>query len=114
MGCHFLLQEIFPTQGLNPGLPHCRQTLHHLSHQGNNKLGYVRGKEGDTDCIIFQECGSYDNNGKFQNDGAGWLSLSASDTVKKGKPTANSDPNVRARLSLCQSPSFPVAGGLQD
>ena len=26
MGCHFLLQEIFPTQRLNPGLPHCRQT----------------------------------------------------------------------------------------
>ena len=25
--CHFLLQQIFPTQGLNPGLPHCRQTL---------------------------------------------------------------------------------------
>ena len=24
--CHFLLQGIFPTQGLNPGLPHCRQT----------------------------------------------------------------------------------------
>ena len=24
----------FPTQGLNPGLPHCRQTLYHLSHQG--------------------------------------------------------------------------------
>ena len=23
----FLLQEIFPTQGLNPGLLHCRQTL---------------------------------------------------------------------------------------
>ena len=33
MGCHFLLQGIFPTQGLNPGLLHCRQTLHHLSHQ---------------------------------------------------------------------------------
>ena len=27
VGCHFLLQEIFPTQALNPGLPHCRQTL---------------------------------------------------------------------------------------
>ena len=25
--CHFLLQGIFPTQGLNPGLSHCRQTL---------------------------------------------------------------------------------------
>ena len=36
MGCHFLLQRIFPTQGLNPGLPHCRQTLYYLSHQGSN------------------------------------------------------------------------------
>ena len=35
VGCHFFLQEIFPTQGLNPGLPHCRQTLYHLSHQGS-------------------------------------------------------------------------------
>ena len=25
--CHFLLQGIFLTQGLNPGLPHCRQML---------------------------------------------------------------------------------------
>ena len=35
MGCHFLLQEIFLTQGLNPGPPHWRQTLYHLSHQGS-------------------------------------------------------------------------------
>ena len=35
MGCHFLLQGIFPTQGLNPGLPHCRQTLQTLNHQGS-------------------------------------------------------------------------------
>ena len=26
---------IFPTQGLNPGLRHCRWILYHLSHQGN-------------------------------------------------------------------------------
>ena len=31
--CHFLLQGIFPTQGLNLGLPHRRQTLYRLSHQ---------------------------------------------------------------------------------
>jgi len=31
--CHCLLQEIFPTQGLNPVLQHCRQMLYHLSHQ---------------------------------------------------------------------------------
>ena len=30
---HFLLQGIFSTQGLNPGLPDCRQTLHCLNHQ---------------------------------------------------------------------------------
>ena len=27
VGCHSLLQGIFPTQGLNPGLPHCRRIL---------------------------------------------------------------------------------------
>ena len=35
VGCHFLLQGIFPTQGLNPDLPHCRQILDYLSHQGS-------------------------------------------------------------------------------
>ena len=33
--CHALLQEIFPIQGSNPGLPHCRQILYCLSHQGS-------------------------------------------------------------------------------
>ena len=38
VGCHFLLQEIFPTQGSNPGLLHCRQIFFfHLSHQGSQK-----------------------------------------------------------------------------
>ena len=30
-----LLQGIFPTQGLNLGLPHCRQIPYCLSHQGS-------------------------------------------------------------------------------
>ena len=30
-----LLQEIFPTQGSNPGLPHCRWILYQLSHKGS-------------------------------------------------------------------------------
>ena len=33
VGCHSLLQEIFPAQQSNTGLPHCRQILCHLSHQ---------------------------------------------------------------------------------
>ena len=34
-GCHAFLQGVFSTQGLNPGLLHCRQILYQLSHQGN-------------------------------------------------------------------------------
>ena len=38
MGCHFLLQGIFLTQGLNPGLLHCKQILYCLSQQGSLKV----------------------------------------------------------------------------
>ena len=31
--CHALFQRIFPTQGSNPGLSHCRWILYHLSHR---------------------------------------------------------------------------------
>ena len=37
-GCHALLQGIFPTQGSNPGLPHCRKILYHLSLQGSPRI----------------------------------------------------------------------------
>ena len=43
-GCHSFLQRIFLSQGSNPSLLHCRQTLYHLSHQGSsdnyNTLAY--------------------------------------------------------------------------
>ena len=43
--CHFLLQGIFTTQGSNPGLPHCRQTLYPLSHrEAKCELTMIRGK----------------------------------------------------------------------
>ena len=35
MGGHSFLQGIFPTQGSNPGLPHCRQIPYQLSHRGS-------------------------------------------------------------------------------
>ena len=35
VGCLSLLQDIIPTQGSNPGLPHCRQILYQLRHQGS-------------------------------------------------------------------------------
>ena len=38
VGSRCLLQGIFPTQGSNAGLPHCRQILYQLSHQGNPRI----------------------------------------------------------------------------
>ena len=38
MGSLSLLQGIFPTQGLNPGLPYYRQILYQLSHQGSPRI----------------------------------------------------------------------------
>ena len=38
VGSLSLLQGIFPTQGRNPGLPHCRQILHQLSHKGSPQI----------------------------------------------------------------------------
>ena len=42
IGCHSLLQQIFPTQGSNLGLPNYRQILYHLSHQRSKYwLSYI-------------------------------------------------------------------------
>ena len=38
VGYHALVQGIFPTQGSNPGLPHCRQILYCQSHQGRPRM----------------------------------------------------------------------------
>ena len=35
VGSLSVLQGIFPTQGLNPGLPHCRRILYQLRNKGN-------------------------------------------------------------------------------
>ena len=38
VGCCALLQGIFPTQGLNPDIPHCRQILYCLNHEGSPSI----------------------------------------------------------------------------
>ena len=49
VGCHALLQGIFPIQGSNPGLPHCGQILYCLSHQG-------RPNEKEICCLSCPAC----------------------------------------------------------
>ena len=38
VGCCFLLQGIFPTQGSNPGVLNCRWILYSLSYQGSPRI----------------------------------------------------------------------------
>ena len=38
VGCHVLLQRIFPTERSNPGLLHCRRFLYQLSHKVNPRI----------------------------------------------------------------------------
>ena len=38
VGCQALLQRIVPTQGSNPGVPHCRRILYCLNHQGSPRI----------------------------------------------------------------------------
>ena len=55
VGCHFLLQ-IFPTQGLNSGVRHCRQTLYPLSHQGSQyhlKSATKSNTKTQNYCIVY-------------------------------------------------------------
>ena len=56
VGSLFLLQGIFPTQGLNQGLLHCRRILYQLSHQGSTGKGEVSelgmGHKGSTQGLL--------------------------------------------------------------
>ena len=51
----WVLQGIFLSQGLNPGLPHCRRILCHLSHQGS-----------PPSCIIISNLDSLPFNVKYE------------------------------------------------
>ena len=53
VGCHFFLQGIYPTQESNPGLPHCRQILYHLSHL-RVVICIVNLQEGDLICMASE------------------------------------------------------------
>ena len=48
---HSLLQGISPTQGSNPGLPHCRQILYQLSHKGSPITGKQSNKSRKRDSL---------------------------------------------------------------
>ena len=56
VGSHSLLQGIFLTQDSNPDLPHCRQILYHLSHEGNPKDMLNMWEKLHTQNCLWQPC----------------------------------------------------------
>ena len=85
VGCHFLLWRVFLTQGSNPGLPHCRQMLYHLGHQGSGKtttrtLAYrVRPPRGES-----PQCCWHSSPCRSTEAGRRELSPRAADNSKRG------------------------------
>ena len=68
VGSLSLLQGIFPTQGLNPGLLHCRQILYQRSHKGSPILMHYYYLNPQLQlvllfmfysCVSFDKCGSH-------------------------------------------------------
>ena len=86
VGSHSLLQGIFLTQRSNPGLPHYRQILYHLSQQGslnpmlvhNNKIcikirfsRWLSGKESACQFRRRKRRGSIPGLGRSSEEGNG-------------------------------------------
>ena len=58
VGCHVLLQGICPTEGRNPGLPHCRRLLYQLNHQGSHMYTFFSLNSHKTLCnfLLLNTC----------------------------------------------------------
>ena len=77
VGFHALLQGIFPTQGLNSGLPHWKQILYHLSHFRLLEWNCINGKG-----VHREGCGSCCLTGNCSRAFGGWLGTFISGQVR--------------------------------
>ena len=73
-GLPFPSPGIFPTQGLNLGLPHCRQILYHLSHQGSwspftHSQVFSGGSDGKEFVCNAGDLGSISGSGRSPAEG---------------------------------------------
>ena len=90
VGCHALFQGILPTQGLNPGLPYCRQILSGLSHQGSPRiLKWV--------VYLFSRGSSRPGN----PTGVSCITDESFSNWSPGKPMTNLDSLLKAETTLC-------------
>ena len=94
VSCH-ALQGIFPTQGSNPGLLHCRWILYHLSHQGSPDYEFP--------CCSEEKVVMVDYAKQKRLQGRFWkISSISTDTF-----LYSSSPLTNSLYHLCLFPQFP-------
>ena len=92
VGCYALLQGIFPTQGSNLGLLHCRQSLP-LSHQGSPQINH-KGLKIAVWCAVGE---NMDKNYKKTKKNK----TKQKKTSKQNKPSAATSEELRGK-ARCQ------------
>ena len=112
VACLSLLQGIFPTQGSNPGLRHCRWILYYLSHKGSPRkymelVEHLLSGRGKPLLQTFITLPLPEDQSVFSRDGPGKTSA-ASQPRPIPKPVVRSGPGRVVALSL-QSTDEPAS-----
>ena len=92
MGSLSLLQGIFLTQGLNPGLPHCSQILYQLRHKGSPRI---------LEWVAYPFSRYLPDSGIELGSPALWTELS-------GKPKTHSEVKLYSEEKYILKPSFTI------
>ena len=99
VGSLSLLQGIFPTQGTNPGLPHCRWILYQLNHKGS-----PAGTDGKASACNAGDLGSISGLGRSPGEGKGCpLQYSGLENSMDCIVRGVTESNTTDRLSLTHS-----------
>ena len=108
VGCDSLLQGNFPTQGLNPGLLHCRQILYYLSHQGSPSHALKRSKSIGLLSLFLKKCMTWNKHERNKTK-----------QLRRKEPTLGTQPpclcfpalpapNAHSQNSICLNPLGPM------
>ena len=118
VGCHLLLQGIFPTWGSKPSLPHCRQTLYRLSHQGSPSIMVAAAAKLLQSCLTLSDpmdCSLPGSSihGIFQARTLEWVAISFSNAWKWKVKSESEVAPILSNPMDCSLPGSSVHGIFQ-
>ena len=91
VGSLSFLQKVFPIQGSNPGIPHCRWIIYHLSYQGSPNKHYEVEVKVTQSCSTLCDPKDYTVHGILQARILEWIAFTFS--------RASSQPRNRTHVS---------------